>query len=62
MGLQQLVMDQMKTAMKAKDTVALESLRAIKSELLLAKTSGDGELSEDDISRVEEELRKRSQG
>lgn len=38
MGLQQQVMDQMKAAMKAKDKVALESLRAIKSALLLAKT------------------------
>ncbi len=39
MGLQQQVMEQMKTAMKAKDTVALENrLRAIKSALLLAQT------------------------
>ena len=49
MSLQQKVMEQMKTAMKAKDIVALESLRAIKSALLLAQTSGSGsELSEDD--------------
>ncbi len=48
MGLQQKVMDQMKIAMKAKDTVALESLRAIKSALLLAQTSGKGELSEEE--------------
>lgn len=38
MGLQQQVMEQMKVAMKAKDKVALESLRAIKSSLLLAQT------------------------
>lgn len=56
MGLQQKVMDQMKTAMKAKDTVALESLRAIKSALLLAKTSGDGELSEDDEVKLVQKL------
>jgi len=31
-------MDAIKTAMKAKDTVALESLRAVKSALLLAQT------------------------
>ncbi|HUH46312.1 MAG TPA: GatB/YqeY domain-containing protein [Arenibacter sp.] len=31
-------MDDMKVAMKARDTVALESLRAIKSALLLAQT------------------------
>lgn len=40
MSLQSKVMEQMKIAMKAKDTVALESLRAIKSALLLANTSG----------------------
>lgn len=38
MGLQQQVMEQMKAAMKSKDKVALESLRAIKSALLLAQT------------------------
>jgi uncharacterized protein YqeY len=48
MGLQQKVMEQMKVAMKAKDTVALESLRAVKSALLLAQTSGKGELTEED--------------
>jgi len=35
-------MEQLKTAMKAKDTVALQSLRAVKSEILLAQTKGDG--------------------
>ena len=40
MSLQQKVMEQMKVAMKAKDAVALESLRAIKSALLLESTSG----------------------
>jgi len=49
-------MDQMKTAMKAKDTVALESLRAIKSALLLAKTSGDGTLTEDDEVKLVQKL------
>ena len=56
MGLQQLVMDQMKTAMKAKDTVALESLRAIKSALLVAKTSGEGELSEEEEVKLVQKL------
>jgi len=56
MGLQQKVMEQMKTAMKAKDTVALESLRAIKSALLLAQTSGDGDLSEDDEVKLVQKL------
>ncbi|MFT6796526.1 MAG: hypothetical protein ACJART_001668 [Maribacter sp.] len=56
MGLQQQVMEQLKTAMKAKDTVALESLRAIKSALLLAQTSGDGALSEDDEVKLVQKL------
>ena len=38
MSLQDKVMQEMKAAMKAKDSVALESLRAIKSALLLAQT------------------------
>lgn len=38
--LEQKVMTALKDAMKAKDQVALRSLRAIKSALLLAKTDG----------------------
>lgn len=57
MGLQQDVMEQMKAAMKAKDTVALESLRAIKSALLLASTeSGASELSEGDEIKLVQKL------
>lgn len=56
MGLQQLVMDQMKTVMKAKDSVALESLRAIKSALLLAQTSGEGALTEEDEVKLVQKL------
>ena len=57
MSLQNQVMEQMKTAMKAKDTVALESLRAIKSALLLAQTSGTGsELSEADETKLIQKL------
>ncbi len=51
MGLQDKVMEQMKTAMKAKDKVALESLRAIKSALLLAQTES-GAIT--DVSEEEE--------
>jgi len=40
MSLQANVMDALKEAMKSKDKVALEALRAIKSALLLAQTSG----------------------
>ncbi|MFH6604660.1 GatB/YqeY domain-containing protein [Maribacter algicola] len=61
MGLQQEVMEQMKIAMKAKDSVALESLRAIKSALLLANTeSGAGELTEaDEIKLVQKLVKQR---
>lgn len=44
-------MDELKTAMRAKDTVALEALRAIKSELLLAQTATG---SKEEISEEEE--------
>ena len=40
MSLQANVMEALKEAMKSKDKVALEALRAIKSALLLAQTSG----------------------
>jgi uncharacterized protein len=38
MNLEQQVMDQMKDAMKAKDEAALRGLRAIKAEIIKAKT------------------------
>ncbi|MCF6349530.1 MAG: GatB/YqeY domain-containing protein [Flavobacteriaceae bacterium] len=55
MSLQQEVMTKLKEAMKAKDKVALESLRAIKSALLIAQKSGDTkELKvEDEIKLVQ---------
>lgn len=48
MSLQKKVMEKIKEAMKAKDSVALESLRAVKSEILLAQTKSgaSGELTE----------------
>jgi len=51
-------MDQMKVAMKAKDKVALESLRAIKSALILAKTEtgGDAEFSETEEVKLVQKL------
>ncbi|MGF1560509.1 MAG: GatB/YqeY domain-containing protein [Flavobacteriaceae bacterium] len=58
MGLQDQVMEQMKAAMKAKDKIALESLRAIKSALLLAQTeTGSGaEMSTEDEVRLVQKL------
>jgi uncharacterized protein YqeY len=42
MSLSIQIMDEI-AAMRAKDTVALESLRAIKAEILLARQSGSKE-------------------
>ncbi len=58
MSLQVQIMDEIKTAMKAKDTVALESLRAIKSELLLASTASGSkeELTEDEEIKLLQRL------
>ena len=58
MSLSTQIMDEMKTAMKAKDTVALEALRAIKSELLLAQTASGSkeEISEDEEVKLLQRL------
>jgi len=57
MSIQKEVMEQMKVAMKSKDKVALESLRALKSEFLLANTSGGSvELSETDEMKIVQKL------
>ena len=61
MSLEKNIMTKMKEAMKAKDSVALESLRAIKSAILLAKTetgSSDG-LSEEQEVKMLQKLMKR---
>ncbi|KUY15885.1 glutamyl-tRNA amidotransferase [Elizabethkingia miricola] len=42
MSLEVQVMDAMKTAMKEKDKVALDALRAIKAQIILIKTDGKG--------------------
>ena len=38
MSLQKQIMEELKMAMKSKDVVALQALRAVKSAFLLAKT------------------------
>jgi uncharacterized protein YqeY len=61
MSLQIELMVQLKAAMKSKDTVALQSLRAIKSEILLAQTKG-GEISfteEDEIKLLQKLVKQR---
>lgn len=56
MSLQKEVMVQLIAAMKSKDKVALESLRALKSAFLLANTSGSGELSQADEIKIVQKL------
>ena len=62
MSLQVQVMDKMKEAMKAKDTVALQALRAVKSAFLLAKTEigAQSELSEEqEIKIIQKQVKQR---
>ena len=57
MSIQKEVMEQMKAAMKSKNKVALESLRALKSEFLLANTSGGSvELSDENELKIVQKL------
>ncbi|WP_139956661.1 GatB/YqeY domain-containing protein [Flavicella sediminum] len=58
MSLQKDIMEQLKAAMKAKDTVALESLRAVKSAILLAQTETGAkeEISEDQELKILQKL------
>ncbi|REE83022.1 hypothetical protein BX611_0302 [Lutibacter oceani] len=58
MSLQQELMVKIKEAMKSKDKVALESLRAIKSEILLAqtKTGASEDLTKDEEIKLLQKL------
>jgi len=57
MSLEKEVMHQMKEAMKSKDTIALEALRAIKSAILLEKTKQkDKELTSADEMKILQKL------
>ena len=58
MSLLHNLTDELKAAMRAKDVLKLEALRAIKSAVLLAKTSGvgDAELSEEDEIKLLQNL------
>ena len=58
MSLSARLMDDIKTAMRAKDTVALEALRAIKAEILLAQTASGNkeEISEADEIKLLQKL------
>ena len=58
MALQDKITASLKEAMKAKDTVKLEALRAVKSALLLEQTSGgqSGDLSEEQEIKLLQKL------
>jgi len=58
MSLQNDIMEGIKTAMRAKDTVTLESLRAVKSAILLAQTETGAkeEISEEDEVKLLQRL------
>ncbi len=62
MSLQNQVMEEIKVAMKAKDSITLESLRAIKSALLLAQTekgAGDEMSDADEIKLIQKLVKQR---
>ena len=52
MRLEEKVNEKLKVAMKSKDKISLESLRLIKSEILLKTKSGNSKLNEDDELRL----------
>ncbi len=57
MSLEKKIMEAIKTAMKEKNQQALAALRAVKSELILLKTSGSlSELNEIDENKILQKL------
>ena len=58
MNLEQQIQEDIKAAMKAKDTVAMNAVRAIKGEILLFKTSEGGakEVTDGDILKMIQKL------
>ena len=59
MGVLSTLSEEMKNAMRSKDSLKLESLRAIKSAVLLAQTSGggnSGELTDEDVIKLLQRL------
>jgi uncharacterized protein YqeY len=61
MSIQKEITEKMKVAMKAKDTVGLTALRALKSAFLLAKTeAGAGELTEEqELKIIQKQVKQR---
>jgi len=58
MGLEQIIMGDMKKAMLAKDEKSLRAIRAIKAAIIIVKTSegAGGELKEEDETRMLQKL------
>lgn len=52
MSLKEQITQDMKDAMRAKDKLRLEAIRAVKSAILLEETKGTGTVSDDDLIKV----------
>ncbi len=62
MSLEEQVNQELKTAMLAKNEVAVRGLRAIKQAILIAKTSGGGEMKkEDEIKMLQKLVKQRKE-
>ena len=62
MSLQKQIMEEMKAAMKLKDTIALQALRAVKSAFLLAKTetgAGDDLTEDQEMKIIQKQVKQR---
>lgn len=61
MNLQEKIAQELKEAMKSKNAVALEALRAIKSEILLANTSGTELTQEGELKILQRLVKQRKE-
>jgi len=62
MSLQKQIMEELKKAMKSKDVVALQALRAVKSAFLLAKTetgAGDDLTEDQEMKIIQKQVKQR---
>ena len=62
MSLQKQIMEELKMAMKSKDTLALQALRAVKSAFLLAKTetgAGDDLTEDQEMKIIQKQVKQR---
>ena len=61
MSLEQRVMTDLKTAMLAKDSAKLEALRAVKSAILLLKTSPEGYTDDTELKALQKMVKQRKE-